>query len=65
MRVLCCGYVRSGMTICGDIRFLGVFGIGFVVDSSLGSGVGFEGELALWFLCGEFLSASTLGPPLS
>ena len=48
--LLCCGETVSGMNIRGVGRFLGVIGIGLVVGSNLGYGVGFAVELASWFL---------------
>ena len=61
--VLCCGDVVYGLNIYGVGSFLGVVGIGLVDGSTLGSGVGFSGELSLWFLCGTVMSVSTLGAP--
>ena len=62
--VLCCGDVVYGLNIYGVGSFLGVVGIGLVDGSTLGSGVGFLGDLGSWFLCGLMLFVSTLGYPL-
>ena len=63
MRVLCSGEVCSGMTIRGVGRFLIFVDIDLVVSYTLGSGVGFSGELEIWFYVVQFCPSPTLDPP--
>ena len=68
MRVLCCGDVGYGVNVCAIGLYWSVIRIGLVSGSTIGAGVAFIGELALWFyvvcVCLSSPSETLLSSPL-